>query len=209
MAISAKIDKSRFGTAHAAAYIKVADVANDYINGKGVTILHIYNSVEDYLDGAQCLYKERIESSLEEIEESWGTHAEPSDARQLAYRISRNELAKKSDYSTIVNVFDHGFEGSGQLSENEIIELKEKEAKVSNLEEEQKELNMRIEKSKAFISDVTKEKDSLASVKEKLESDVAAADKSIETAKDENGYSTIEDVRTAITSIAYYDKRLR
>ena len=28
----------------------------------------------------------------------------------------------------------------------------------------------------------------------------------IETAKDENGYSTIEDVRTAITSIAYYDK---
>jgi len=28
----------------------------------------------------------------------------------------------------------------------------------------------------------------------------------IETAKDENGYSTIDDVRTAITSIAYYDK---
>ena len=28
----------------------------------------------------------------------------------------------------------------------------------------------------------------------------------IETAKDENGYSTIEDVRTSITSIAYYDK---
>jgi DNA polymerase elongation subunit (family B) len=28
----------------------------------------------------------------------------------------------------------------------------------------------------------------------------------IETAKDENGYSTIQDVRTAITSIAYYDK---
>ncbi len=28
----------------------------------------------------------------------------------------------------------------------------------------------------------------------------------IETAKDENGYSTIHDVRTAITSIAYYDK---
>jgi DNA polymerase elongation subunit (family B) len=28
----------------------------------------------------------------------------------------------------------------------------------------------------------------------------------IETAKDENGYSTTEDVRTAITSIAYYDK---
>jgi DNA polymerase elongation subunit (family B) len=28
----------------------------------------------------------------------------------------------------------------------------------------------------------------------------------IETAKDENGYSTIQDVRTSITSIAYYDK---
>ncbi len=28
----------------------------------------------------------------------------------------------------------------------------------------------------------------------------------IETAKDENGYSTIQDVRTAITSIAYFDK---
>jgi DNA polymerase elongation subunit (family B) len=28
----------------------------------------------------------------------------------------------------------------------------------------------------------------------------------IETAKDENGYSTIDDVRTAITSIAYFDK---
>ena len=28
----------------------------------------------------------------------------------------------------------------------------------------------------------------------------------IETAKDENGYSTIQDTRTAITSIAYYDK---
>ena len=28
----------------------------------------------------------------------------------------------------------------------------------------------------------------------------------IETAKDENGFSTIQDVRTAITSIAYYDK---
>ena len=28
----------------------------------------------------------------------------------------------------------------------------------------------------------------------------------IETAKDENGYSTIDDVRTSITSIAYYDK---
>jgi DNA polymerase elongation subunit (family B) len=28
----------------------------------------------------------------------------------------------------------------------------------------------------------------------------------IETAKDENGYSTIEDTRTSITSIAYYDK---
>jgi len=28
----------------------------------------------------------------------------------------------------------------------------------------------------------------------------------IETAKDENGYSTVDDVRTAITSIAYYDK---
>lgn len=29
----------------------------------------------------------------------------------------------------------------------------------------------------------------------------------IETAKDENGYSTIQDVRTSITSIAYYDKQ--
>jgi len=146
MAISAKIDKSRFGTAHSAAYIKVADVANDYINSKGVTILHIYNSVEDYLEGAQCLYKERIESSLENVEEGWGTHAEPSTARQLAYRIGREELGKKSDYSDIVNIFEHGFEGSGSLTEDEQIQLKEHQAYEAHKKEELANVDMDIKK---------------------------------------------------------------
>ena len=187
MAISAKIDKSRFGTAHAAAYIKVVDVANDYINSKGVTILHIYNSVEDYLEGAQCLYKERIESSLEQVDEGWGTHAEPSNARQLAYRIGREELGKKSDYSDIVNIFEHGFEGSGSLTEDEQIRLREHQAFSAHKKEELADADMNIER-------ITERNKLTAELKTKYDTTAAELEVKLTNKKIEAENATDEEV---------------
>ena len=63
--------------------------------------------------------------------------------------------------------------------------------------------------SKAFESDINEEVRTLIDLY--YDSDLVSKGHrdfffDIETAKDENGYSTIQDVRTAITSIAYYDK---
>jgi DNA polymerase elongation subunit (family B) len=62
---------------------------------------------------------------------------------------------------------------------------------------------------KAYESDLNEEVRTLIDLY--YESDLASRGHrilffDIETAKDENGYSTIQDTRTAITSIAYYDK---
>jgi DNA polymerase elongation subunit (family B) len=63
--------------------------------------------------------------------------------------------------------------------------------------------------SKAYESDLNEEVRTLIDLY--YESDLVSKGHrdfffDIETAKDENGYSTIQDVRTSITSIAYYDK---
>lgn len=152
MAISATITKSRFGTSHDAAYMKIIKTTTDYLTLKSCSHVGVYDSVAAYIQGAQPLYIEKIDYDQEHVEETWGQDGQATPPKDMAYRASRDVIKKIADYSNIINIYEHNFEGSGELTEGEIDDLKMLRNALSHVEEEYQSSTMKVEADTARIA---------------------------------------------------------
>ena len=173
MAISATITKSRFGTSHDSAYMKIIKITTDYLTKKSCSYMGVYDSVSAYLDGAQPMYIEKLEYDQEHVEENWGKPEEATPPREMAYRASRDKIKNIADYSNIVNIYDHDFEGGEKLTEKEVEELQNLKATLSDIEEnlESNELHLAAEQER--LSSITNKLESINSEVEALKSNLS------------------------------------
>lgn len=152
MAISATITKSRFGTSHDAAYMKIIKTTTDYLTLKSCSHVGVYDSVAAYIQGAQPLYIEKIDYDQEHVEETWGQDGQATPPKDVAYRASRDIIKKIADYSNIINIYEYDFDGGGELTENEIEDLKTLRNALSHVEENYESAKMKIEADTARIT---------------------------------------------------------
>jgi chromosome segregation ATPase len=88
----------------------------------------------------------------------------------MAYRASRDKIKNIADYSNIVNIYDHDFEGGGKLTEEEVEELQNLKAMLSDIEEnlESSELHLAAEQQR--LTSITSKLESINNEVEALKS---------------------------------------
>jgi len=184
MAISATIAKSKFGTSHDAAYIKIIKTTTDYLTNKSCSQVGVYDSVDAYLQGAQPMYIEKIDYDEEYVQDTWGSTESATPPRQTAYRASRDQIKKLPDYSNIINIYEHDFEGGGSLTEQEVEDLKDLRNQLSNVEEnlESSQLHLTAEQEK--LSSITVKRESVATNEETIKSNLTSKKEEKEAAEE-------------------------
>ena len=185
MAISATIANSRFGTSHDTAYMKIIKTTTDYLTNKSCSHVGVYDSVDAYLQGAQPMYIEKLDYDEEYVQDTWGNTESATPPRQTAYRASRNQIKKISDYSNIVNIYEHDFEGGESLTEQEVEQLKDLRKELSNVEEHIEAGQLQLIAEQEKLSNIVKKQESVASNVETLKSDLTTKKVEAEAAEED------------------------